>query len=271
MVREDEQLVLRALETLSEKERAALVLRDLEGLSTQEVADILGSIAHHRALADQHRPGQAAGVSRSPPAPRAPAASDGRAAVSCAGSNEAALALLRRRRSARARRRRALRGAPRAAAPAAERRWRSYRRHDRLAARPAVAARMAALDRPLLDELQRRIARAGAGRRQAPWLLAWWGRLFAGPPPAAGRGRRRPGRTAGAGGGRRRRCWSWAWWARWRAAGSLRRHRVASPACRPSGRRRGGAGRPRAAHRDADGRSRRAHHLVRRPPRQDRR
>jgi RNA polymerase sigma-70 factor (ECF subfamily) len=43
MVREDEQLVLRALETLSEKERAALVLRDLEGLSTQEVADILGS------------------------------------------------------------------------------------------------------------------------------------------------------------------------------------------------------------------------------------
>ena len=35
--------MLRALETLSEKERAALVLRDLEGLSTQEVADILGS------------------------------------------------------------------------------------------------------------------------------------------------------------------------------------------------------------------------------------
>jgi RNA polymerase sigma-70 factor, ECF subfamily len=43
MVREDERLVAAALDTLSEKERAALVLRDLEGLSTQEVADILGS------------------------------------------------------------------------------------------------------------------------------------------------------------------------------------------------------------------------------------
>ena len=69
MVREDEQLVLRALETLSEKERAALVLRDLEGLSTQEVADILGSspttvrsqisIARGklRAFRDRHRAG----------------------------------------------------------------------------------------------------------------------------------------------------------------------------------------------------------------------
>jgi hypothetical protein len=41
-----------------------------------------------------------------------------------------------------------------------------------------MAARMAALDRPMLDELQRRITREVAGRRQAPWLLAWWGRLF---------------------------------------------------------------------------------------------
>jgi anti-sigma factor RsiW len=41
-----------------------------------------------------------------------------------------------------------------------------------------MAARMAALDRPLLDELQRRIAREVTGRRPAPWLLAWWGRLF---------------------------------------------------------------------------------------------
>ena len=41
-----------------------------------------------------------------------------------------------------------------------------------------MAARMAGLDRPLLDELQRRIARDVAGQTQAPWLLAWWGRLF---------------------------------------------------------------------------------------------
>ncbi len=40
---EDERVLAAALETLSEKERAALVLRDLEGLSTQEVADALGS------------------------------------------------------------------------------------------------------------------------------------------------------------------------------------------------------------------------------------
>jgi RNA polymerase sigma-70 factor (ECF subfamily) len=36
-------MVLAALETLSERERAAIVLRDLEGLSTEEVAKILGS------------------------------------------------------------------------------------------------------------------------------------------------------------------------------------------------------------------------------------
>lgn len=36
-------LVVRALSTLSQKERAALVLRDLEGLATEEVARILGS------------------------------------------------------------------------------------------------------------------------------------------------------------------------------------------------------------------------------------
>jgi RNA polymerase sigma-70 factor (ECF subfamily) len=40
---EDEALIARALETLSEKERAALVLRDLEGLETEEVARVLGS------------------------------------------------------------------------------------------------------------------------------------------------------------------------------------------------------------------------------------
>jgi RNA polymerase sigma-70 factor (ECF subfamily) len=40
---EDERIIARALETLSEKEKAALVLRDFEGLSTEEVAKILGS------------------------------------------------------------------------------------------------------------------------------------------------------------------------------------------------------------------------------------
>lgn len=45
MVAEDESIVAAALETLSEKERAALVLRDLEGLATEEVATILGSSA----------------------------------------------------------------------------------------------------------------------------------------------------------------------------------------------------------------------------------
>jgi RNA polymerase sigma-70 factor, ECF subfamily len=42
---EDERVLAAALQTLSEKERAALVLRDLEGLTTQEVADALGSTA----------------------------------------------------------------------------------------------------------------------------------------------------------------------------------------------------------------------------------
>lgn len=42
---EDERVLRAALETLSEKERAALVLRDLEGLSTEEVAKVLGSSA----------------------------------------------------------------------------------------------------------------------------------------------------------------------------------------------------------------------------------
>jgi RNA polymerase sigma-70 factor (ECF subfamily) len=45
MVSEDESIVAAALETLSQKERAALVLRDLEGLSTEEVAKVLGSSA----------------------------------------------------------------------------------------------------------------------------------------------------------------------------------------------------------------------------------
>ena len=43
MARQEERLVAAALETLSEKERAALVLRDLEGLATEKVAEILGS------------------------------------------------------------------------------------------------------------------------------------------------------------------------------------------------------------------------------------
>ena len=38
-----EQLVAKGLETLPEKERAAVLLRDVEGLSTREVAVILGS------------------------------------------------------------------------------------------------------------------------------------------------------------------------------------------------------------------------------------
>jgi len=44
LLREQQRaLVVRALTTLSEKERAAIVLRDLEGLSTEEVARILKS------------------------------------------------------------------------------------------------------------------------------------------------------------------------------------------------------------------------------------
>jgi RNA polymerase sigma-70 factor (ECF subfamily) len=45
MQAEEQAIVLRALSTLTEKERAALVLRDLEGMSTEEVAQILGSSA----------------------------------------------------------------------------------------------------------------------------------------------------------------------------------------------------------------------------------
>ncbi len=40
---ERERVVMRGLETLPDKERAALVLREVEGLSTREVAEILGS------------------------------------------------------------------------------------------------------------------------------------------------------------------------------------------------------------------------------------
>jgi RNA polymerase sigma-70 factor (ECF subfamily) len=40
---QERAIILRALATLSEKERAAIVLRDLEGLPTEEVARILGS------------------------------------------------------------------------------------------------------------------------------------------------------------------------------------------------------------------------------------
>ena len=40
---EQKQMVAAALQTLTEKERAAVVLRDIQGLSTSEVAGILGS------------------------------------------------------------------------------------------------------------------------------------------------------------------------------------------------------------------------------------
>lgn len=42
---EEQAIVMRALATLTEKERAALVLRDLEGMPTEEVARVLGSSA----------------------------------------------------------------------------------------------------------------------------------------------------------------------------------------------------------------------------------
>jgi RNA polymerase sigma-70 factor (ECF subfamily) len=45
MQAEEQAIVMKALSTLSEKERAAIVLRDLEGLPTEEVARILGSSA----------------------------------------------------------------------------------------------------------------------------------------------------------------------------------------------------------------------------------
>lgn len=40
---EQKQMIALALETLTERERAAVVLRDIEGLSTAEVGDVLGS------------------------------------------------------------------------------------------------------------------------------------------------------------------------------------------------------------------------------------
>lgn len=43
ILRQQQALVMRALETLTEKERKAIVLRDMEGLDTEEVAGILGS------------------------------------------------------------------------------------------------------------------------------------------------------------------------------------------------------------------------------------
>ncbi len=42
---QQQALVMRALATLSRKERAAIVLRDIEGFSTEEVARVLGSSA----------------------------------------------------------------------------------------------------------------------------------------------------------------------------------------------------------------------------------
>jgi anti-sigma factor RsiW len=41
-----------------------------------------------------------------------------------------------------------------------------------------MSGQISAVDQPLLDELQRRVAREVEGRRQAPWLVAWLGRLF---------------------------------------------------------------------------------------------
>lgn len=43
LLAQEQMILLRALATLAEKERAAIVLRDLEGLPTEEVARILGS------------------------------------------------------------------------------------------------------------------------------------------------------------------------------------------------------------------------------------
>ena len=42
---QERELMLRAIATLPERERAAILLRDLEGLSTEEVADIMKSTA----------------------------------------------------------------------------------------------------------------------------------------------------------------------------------------------------------------------------------
>ena len=41
--RQDEDLLQTGMNTLSERERAAIALRELQGLSTAEVAQILGS------------------------------------------------------------------------------------------------------------------------------------------------------------------------------------------------------------------------------------
>lgn len=43
LLAQEQAILMRALATLPEKERAAIVLRDLEGLPTEEVAKILGS------------------------------------------------------------------------------------------------------------------------------------------------------------------------------------------------------------------------------------
>jgi RNA polymerase sigma-70 factor (ECF subfamily) len=45
MLAQEQSILMRALATLPEKERAAIVLRDLEGLETEKVARILGSSA----------------------------------------------------------------------------------------------------------------------------------------------------------------------------------------------------------------------------------
>ncbi|HKQ89189.1 MAG TPA: RNA polymerase sigma factor, partial [Blastocatellia bacterium] len=45
MLAQEQAILMRALATLPEKERAAIVLRDLEELETEEVARILGSSA----------------------------------------------------------------------------------------------------------------------------------------------------------------------------------------------------------------------------------
>ncbi|MEY3283034.1 MAG: hypothetical protein RIR86_1047 [Acidobacteriota bacterium] len=43
ILRQEQNMILKALATLTEKERVAIVLRDIEGLSSEEVAAILGS------------------------------------------------------------------------------------------------------------------------------------------------------------------------------------------------------------------------------------
>ncbi len=75
---EHRRIIALALETLSEKERAALVLRDIEGLTTREVAKILGSsettvrsqISSARAKIKKFRDGFLARRSRGGSAPK---------------------------------------------------------------------------------------------------------------------------------------------------------------------------------------------------------